>query len=76
MLDKSRSMFLNGCFPAAKEAAVALDALIRSQFPRDDLCLVAFSLLRAVPALRPAATHREILSRVVDWPDGGRTAYV
>jgi uncharacterized protein with von Willebrand factor type A (vWA) domain len=47
MLDKSRSMFLNGCFPAAKEAAVALDALIRSQFPRDDLYVVGFSLLAA-----------------------------
>jgi dihydrofolate reductase len=34
MLDKSRSMFLNSCFPAAKEAALALDALIRSRFPR------------------------------------------
>ena len=47
MLDKSRSMFLNGCFPAVKEAALALDALIRSQFPRDDLYVVAFSLLAA-----------------------------
>ena len=47
MLDKSRSMFLNDCFPAAKEAALALDALIRSQFPRDDLYVVAFSLLAA-----------------------------
>jgi uncharacterized protein with von Willebrand factor type A (vWA) domain len=47
MLDKSRSMFLNDCFQAAKEAAVALDALIRSQFPRDDLYVVAFSLLAA-----------------------------
>jgi uncharacterized protein with von Willebrand factor type A (vWA) domain len=47
MLDKSRSMFLNGCSPAAKEAALALDALIRSQFPRDDLYVVAFSLLAA-----------------------------
>jgi uncharacterized protein with von Willebrand factor type A (vWA) domain len=45
MLDKSRSMFLNGCFPAVKEAALALNALIRSQFPRDDLHVVAFSLL-------------------------------
>ena len=47
MLDKSRSLFLNGCFRAAKEAAVALDALIRSQFPHDDLYVVAFSLLAA-----------------------------
>ena len=47
MLDKSRSLFLSGCFQAAKEAAVALDTLIRSQFPRDELYVVAFSLLAA-----------------------------
>ena len=45
MLDKSRSMFLNGCFLAAKKVAMALDALIRGQFPRDNLYLVEFSLL-------------------------------
>ena len=47
LLDKSRSLFLSGCFQAAKETAVALDTLIRSQFPRDDLYVVAFSLLAA-----------------------------
>ena len=45
MLDKSRSMFLNGCFLAAKKVAMALDALIRGQFPRDNLYLVEFSYL-------------------------------
>ncbi len=44
MLDKSRSMFLNNCFVAAKKVAMALDALIRSQFPRDLLYLVEFSM--------------------------------
>ena len=45
MLDKSRSMFLNGCFLAAKKVAMALDSLIRSQFPRDNLYVVEFSYL-------------------------------
>src|SRR5215510_10919703 len=37
MIDMSRSMFLRGCFLAAKKVAIALDSLIRSQFPRDSL---------------------------------------
>ena len=45
MLDKSRSMFLNGCFLAAKKVAMALDSLIRGQFPRDNLYVVEFSYL-------------------------------
>jgi uncharacterized protein with von Willebrand factor type A (vWA) domain len=43
MIDMSRSMFLRGCFLAAKKVAIALDALIRSQFPRDRLYVVGFS---------------------------------
>lgn len=43
MIDMSRSMFLRGCFLAAKKVAMALDALIRSQFPRDTLYLIGFS---------------------------------
>src|SRR5437588_307829 len=42
MVDLSRSMFLRGCFLAAKKVAIALDALIRSQFPRDSLYVVGF----------------------------------
>ncbi len=45
MLDKSRSMFLNGCFLAAKKVTMALDSLIRGQFPRDNLYVVEFSYL-------------------------------
>ena len=45
MLDKSRSMFLNGCFLAAKKVTMALDSLIRGQFPRDNLYVVEFSFL-------------------------------
>jgi uncharacterized protein with von Willebrand factor type A (vWA) domain len=45
MVDKSRSMFLNECFSGVREAALALDALIRDRFPRDDLYFVAFSLM-------------------------------
>src|SRR5438046_9232136 len=37
MIDMSRSMFLRGCFLAAKKVAIALDSLIRSQYPRDSL---------------------------------------
>ncbi|MDQ6692719.1 MAG: VWA domain-containing protein, partial [Candidatus Dormibacteraeota bacterium] len=43
MVDMSRSMFLRGCFLAAKKVAMALDALIRAQYPRDKLYVVGFS---------------------------------
>jgi len=43
MVDMSRSMLYNGCFLAAKKVALALDSLIRSQFPRDTLYIVGFS---------------------------------
>jgi len=43
MLDMSRSMPLRGYFYAAKKMALALDSLIRSQFPRDTLYVVGFS---------------------------------
>jgi uncharacterized protein with von Willebrand factor type A (vWA) domain len=44
MLDMSRSMIFNGCFLPAKKVALALNALIRGQFPRDSLYIVGFSL--------------------------------
>jgi uncharacterized protein with von Willebrand factor type A (vWA) domain len=44
MLDMSRSMINNGCYLPAKKVALALDALIRGQFPRDQLSIVGFSL--------------------------------
>ncbi|EQD80905.1 von Willebrand factor, type A, partial [mine drainage metagenome] len=43
MLDMSRSMPLRGYFYAAKKMALGLDALIRSQYPRDSLYVVGFS---------------------------------
>ena len=43
MIDLSMSMVYNGCQPAAKKVAVALESLIRSQFPRDNLHVVGFS---------------------------------
>jgi uncharacterized protein with von Willebrand factor type A (vWA) domain len=43
MVDLSMSMVYNGCQPAAKKVAVALESLIRSQFPRDNLYVVGFS---------------------------------
>ncbi len=45
MIDMSLSMIYNGCQPAAKKVAVALESLIRSQFPRDNLYIVGFSRL-------------------------------
>jgi uncharacterized protein with von Willebrand factor type A (vWA) domain len=39
----SRSMLLRGCFLAAKKVAVALDTLIRTQFPHDDLSVIGFA---------------------------------
>jgi uncharacterized protein with von Willebrand factor type A (vWA) domain len=43
LLDMSRSMLLRGCFVAAKKVAVALETLIRTQYPRDDLTVVGFA---------------------------------
>ncbi|MFC1958822.1 VWA domain-containing protein [Chloroflexota bacterium] len=43
MLDLSLSMPLRGNFEAAKRVAVALDGLIRSQYPKDSLHIVGFS---------------------------------
>lgn len=43
MVDMSRSMILRGCFLAAKKVAIALDSLIRGQYPNDSLYFVAFS---------------------------------
>jgi len=43
LVDMSRSMLLRGCFLAAKKVAVALDTLIRTQFPRDDLSVIGFA---------------------------------
>jgi uncharacterized protein with von Willebrand factor type A (vWA) domain len=43
MLDLSLSMPMRGNFQAAKQVAIALDGLIRSQYPRDSLFIVGFS---------------------------------
>ena len=43
LVDMSRSMLLRGCFLAAKKVAIALDTLIRTQYPRDDLTVIGFA---------------------------------
>ncbi len=43
LLDQSRSMGLFGSFQSAKKVALALFALIHSQFPRDSLYIIGFS---------------------------------
>jgi uncharacterized protein with von Willebrand factor type A (vWA) domain len=43
MIDMSLSMIYSGAHTAAKKVAVALEALIRGQFPRDNLYVVGFS---------------------------------
>jgi uncharacterized protein with von Willebrand factor type A (vWA) domain len=43
MLDLSWSMALRGSFQAAKKVALALNNLIRMQYPRDNLYLIGFS---------------------------------
>lgn len=55
MVDMSRSMLYNGCFTAAKKVALALDSLIRSQFPRDQLYILGFSYIatQLTPAMLP-----------------------
>lgn len=42
-LDMSYSMYQNGLFVEAKKTALALDSLIRGQFPRDALYLIGFA---------------------------------
>jgi uncharacterized protein with von Willebrand factor type A (vWA) domain len=44
MLDLSRSMLNNGYFGPAKKVAMALASLIRTQFPRDSLYVIGFSM--------------------------------
>jgi uncharacterized protein with von Willebrand factor type A (vWA) domain len=43
LLDQSSSMFHQGRWPSAKKVAMALQALIHGQFPRDRLFLIGFS---------------------------------
>ena len=58
LLDMSRSMIYRDCWQAAKKVALALDSLIRTQYPRDTLHVVGFSLYAreyaadTLPALR------------------------
>jgi uncharacterized protein with von Willebrand factor type A (vWA) domain len=43
MLDMSRSMILRNCWAGAKKVAMALNSLIRSHYPKDNLYLIGFS---------------------------------
>ncbi len=43
LVDMSRSMLLRGCYLAAKKVALALETLIRTQYPRDRLAIVGFA---------------------------------
>ena len=43
MLDLSLSMPMRGNFQAAKQVAIALDGLIRTQYPKDTLNVIGFS---------------------------------
>ncbi|MEJ7653649.1 MAG: hypothetical protein WKH64_10075 [Chloroflexia bacterium] len=61
MIDMSRSMMLRGLFFAAKKVAMALDSLIRGQFPRDTLHIVGFAYVARdeaaeLPQQRPRNT--------------------
>jgi len=53
LVDMSRSMLLRGCFLAAKKVAIALDTLIRTQYPRDHLSVIGFAYLAR--EIRPGA---------------------
>ena len=53
LVDMSRSMLLRGCYLAAKKVAIALDTLIRTQYPRDSLAIVGFAYYAR--ELRPEA---------------------
>jgi len=53
LVDMSRSMLLRGCFLAAKKVAIALDTLIRTQYPRDHLSVIGFAYFAR--EIRPGA---------------------
>jgi uncharacterized protein with von Willebrand factor type A (vWA) domain len=61
MIDMSRSMMLRGLFFSAKKVAMALDSLIRGQFPRDNLYIIGFAYLarEMKPQDLPAITSSE-----------------
>ncbi|MBI3522045.1 MAG: VWA domain-containing protein [Chloroflexi bacterium] len=56
LVDVSRSMLFRGCFLAAKKVTLALDALIRSTYPKDDLFIIGFSA--AAVQLKPTDLPR------------------
>jgi uncharacterized protein with von Willebrand factor type A (vWA) domain len=61
LVDVSRSMLFRGCFLAAKKVTLALDSLIRSTFPKDDLYIIGFSAYatQLKPAELPRLTWNE-----------------
>ncbi len=61
MIDLSRSMILRGCFTAAKKVAMALNSLIKGQYPRDNLYIIGFSALahQITPESLPSLTCNE-----------------
>jgi uncharacterized protein with von Willebrand factor type A (vWA) domain len=61
LVDVSRSMLFRGCFLAAKKVTLALDSLIRSTYPRDDLYIIGFSAYatQLKPADLPRLTWNE-----------------
>ncbi len=51
LVDMSRSMLLRDCFLAAKKVALALETLIRTQYPRDHLAVIGFAYYaREIPS--------------------------
>jgi uncharacterized protein with von Willebrand factor type A (vWA) domain len=60
-LDMSYSMYLSDLFLEAKKTALALDSLIRGQFPRDALYLVGFadSAFELAPEQLPALAEND-----------------
>ena len=61
LVDVSRSMLFRGCFLAAKKVTLALDSLIRSAYPKDDLFIIGFSAYatQLQPADLPRLTWNE-----------------
>jgi uncharacterized protein with von Willebrand factor type A (vWA) domain len=74
MLDMSYSMLYGGRFQAGRKVALALDSLIRTKFPRDELKVVAFSYF-----VLPLEPHMLLDTywidpRGTDFPEAIRTA--
>jgi uncharacterized protein with von Willebrand factor type A (vWA) domain len=74
MLDMSYSMLRGGRFQAGRKVAMALDSLIRTKFPRDELHIAAFSYFVLPLESHMLLDNSWIDPRGTDFPEALRAA--